>query len=76
MGGHPGFPNAISQRPFVITLGETDKSGEAYGIEQRVGHKRADCLAHTLGDAGIQVIIATGLVRTQQTANLWPRSWV
>jgi hypothetical protein len=36
----------------------------------------ADCLAHTLGDAGIQVIIATGLVRTQQTANLWPRSWV
>jgi broad specificity phosphatase PhoE len=32
------------------------------------GHKRADCLAHTLGDAGIQVIFATGLVRTQQTA--------
>jgi broad specificity phosphatase PhoE len=32
------------------------------------GHKRAECLAHTLGDAGIQVIFATGLVRTQQTA--------
>jgi broad specificity phosphatase PhoE len=32
------------------------------------GHKRADCLARTLGDAGIQVIFATGLVRTQQTA--------
>jgi phosphohistidine phosphatase SixA len=32
------------------------------------GHKRAVCLAHTLGDAGIQVILATGLVRTQQTA--------
>ena len=32
------------------------------------GHKRADCLAHTLGDAGIQVIFATGLVRTQETA--------
>ena len=32
------------------------------------GHKRADCLAHTLGDAGIQAIFATGLVRTQQTA--------
>ena len=32
------------------------------------GHKRADCLAHTLGDTGIQVIFATGLVRTQQTA--------
>jgi broad specificity phosphatase PhoE len=32
------------------------------------GHKRAECLAHTLGDAGIQVIFATGLVRTQETA--------
>ena len=32
------------------------------------GHKRADCLARTLGDAGIQVIFATGLMRTQQTA--------
>lgn len=32
------------------------------------GHKRADCLARTLGDAGIQVIFATGLVRTQETA--------
>jgi broad specificity phosphatase PhoE len=32
------------------------------------GHKRADCLAHTLGDAGIQAIFAMGLVRTQQTA--------
>ncbi len=32
------------------------------------GHKRAECLAHTMGDAGIQVIFATGLVRTQQTA--------
>src|SRR6266404_1406755 len=32
------------------------------------GHKRADCLAHTLGDAGSQAIFATGLVRTQQTA--------
>ena len=32
------------------------------------GHKRAECLAHTLGDAGIQVIFATGLMRTQQTA--------
>ena len=32
------------------------------------GLKRAECLAHTLGDAGIQVIFATGFVRTQQTA--------
>ena len=32
------------------------------------GRKRAECLAHTLGDAGIQVIFATGFVRTQQTA--------
>jgi len=32
------------------------------------GHKRADCLARTLGDAGIQVIFATGLMRTQETA--------
>jgi hypothetical protein len=26
------------------------------------GHKRADCLARILGDAGIQVIFATGLM--------------
>ncbi len=32
------------------------------------GHKRAECLAHTLGDAGIQVIFASGFVRTQETA--------
>lgn len=32
------------------------------------GRKRAECLAHTLGDAGIQVIFATGFVRTQETA--------
>jgi broad specificity phosphatase PhoE len=32
------------------------------------GHKRADCLAQTLGDAGIQVIFASGFVRTQETA--------
>lgn len=32
------------------------------------GLKRAECLAHTLGDAGIQAIFATGFVRTQQTA--------
>lgn len=32
------------------------------------GLKRAECLARTLGDAGIQVIFATGFVRTQQTA--------
>jgi broad specificity phosphatase PhoE len=32
------------------------------------GYKRADCLARTLGDAGIQVIFATGLMRTQETA--------
>jgi broad specificity phosphatase PhoE len=32
------------------------------------GHKRAVCLAHTLGDAGIEVIFASGFVRTQETA--------
>jgi broad specificity phosphatase PhoE len=32
------------------------------------GHKRALCLAHTLGDAGVQVIFASGFVRTQETA--------
>ncbi len=32
------------------------------------GRKRAECLAHTLGDAGIQTIFATGFVRTQETA--------
>lgn len=32
------------------------------------GLKRADCLAHLLKDAGIEVIFATGFVRTQQTA--------
>jgi broad specificity phosphatase PhoE len=32
------------------------------------GHKRAECLAHTLGDAGVQVIFASGFVRTQETA--------
>ena len=32
------------------------------------GLKRAQCLAHMLGDAGIQVIFASGFVRTQETA--------
>jgi broad specificity phosphatase PhoE len=32
------------------------------------GHKRAQCLAHLLGDAGVQVIFASGFVRTQETA--------
>jgi broad specificity phosphatase PhoE len=32
------------------------------------GHKRAECLAHTLGDAVVQVIFASGFVRTQETA--------
>jgi phosphohistidine phosphatase SixA len=32
------------------------------------GHKRAQCLAHMLGDAGVQVIFASGFVRTQETA--------
>ena len=32
------------------------------------GHKRAECLAHLLGDAGIRSILVTRVVRTQQTA--------
>jgi broad specificity phosphatase PhoE len=32
------------------------------------GRKRAECLARTLSDAGIQVIFATGFVRSQETA--------
>lgn len=33
-----------------------------------LGHRRAECLAGVLADAGIQNIMATNVVRTQQTA--------
>jgi phosphohistidine phosphatase SixA len=33
------------------------------------GHKRANCLAHLLGDANIQTVFTSNIQRTQQTAS-------
>jgi phosphohistidine phosphatase SixA len=62
--------NAHSQdRGTVFLVRHAEKVSAARdAILSPQGHKRADCLAHTLGDAGVQVIFASGFVRTQQTA--------
>ena len=66
-----GLPTAVRAQDSgtVFLVRHAEKLSTARdAILSPQGHKRADCLAHTLGDAGIQVIFATGLVRTQQTA--------
>jgi broad specificity phosphatase PhoE len=52
---------------FLVRHAEKASSAKDATLSSE-GRKRAECLTRTLGDAGIQVIFATGFVRTQETA--------
>jgi broad specificity phosphatase PhoE len=52
---------------FLVRHAEKASSARDATLSSQ-GRKRAECLARTLGDAGVQVIFATGFVRTQETA--------
>lgn len=53
----------------VFLVRHAEKASDAKdALLSAQGHKRAACLAHMLGDAGIHAILVTRVVRTQQTA--------
>jgi phosphohistidine phosphatase SixA len=54
---------------LVFLVRHAEKGSEAKdALLSAQGHQRAQCLARTLGDAGIREILVTRVVRTQQTA--------
>lgn len=63
-------PALLAQRGGIVFLvRHAEKISSAPdALLSKAGHQRAECLARTLRDAGIQAIYATEVMRTQQTA--------
>ena len=63
------FCLAQDHNGLVFLVRHAEKASEAKdALLSAAGHKRADCLARLLEDAGIRSILATRVVRTQETA--------
>jgi broad specificity phosphatase PhoE len=63
------FSLAQSRDRTIFLVRHAEKaSQEKDALLSKEGHKRAECLAHLLRDAGIKAIFVTQVVRTQQTA--------
>jgi phosphohistidine phosphatase SixA len=63
----PSLSQSHEKVIFLVRHAEKASQDDAALLNDR-GRKRAQCLAHTLADAGINAIFVTEAVRTQQTA--------